>query len=34
VHDIEDGRREQSWDTFQVLFDHCAGESHLPQGGR
>lgn len=24
VHDIEDGRSEQSWDTFQVLLDRCA----------
>ena len=24
VHDIEDGRRELSWDTFKILLDQCA----------
>ena len=27
VHDIEDGRREQSWDTFEVLLDECVRQS-------
>ena len=30
VHDIEDGRRELSWDTFKVLLDQCARQSRSP----
>jgi 2-dehydropantoate 2-reductase len=30
VHDIEDGRRELSWDTFKILLDQCARQSRSP----
>ena len=28
VHDIEDGRRELSWDTFKILLDQCDERAH------
>ncbi len=28
VHDIEDGRRDQSWNTFKILLDQCACHAH------
>ncbi len=28
VHDIEGGRRQQSWDTFKILLDHCETRVH------
>jgi 2-dehydropantoate 2-reductase len=31
VYDIQDGRRELSWDTFKVLLDQCAGQSNAPR---